>query len=411
MQGQLFLKLEALSDAELVEGLQRVVGSGRRLLAELLAHLCAVEDRRLHLDAGYPSLFSYCMVRLGFSEDEAYRRINVARLARKAPIVFDWIAEGRLSLSVAALLQPYVLAPNLQQLIGAVAGKSVKAAREILVTFFPRPDVASSIRKLPPPQMPDPGTPLAVRFDEVPQGRASPTTSAVLSSRASAPRSWLEHSPLLNPAPVASPAPSSQSRTEPLAPGRFKIQFTADTALKDKLELARDLLRHAVPSGDLAAIVDRALDLLVTEVKKRRFGLKDERRGASSRKRARSSASAVTAAAKPDADEAANDATPDVHTATIDRATRRAVCERDDFRCTWHGPDGVRCCSRAWLELDHRIPRALGGTTSEKNLRLLCKSHNRRAAELVFGRRHVERVTVERRVRPRARDEPPAPAT
>ena len=117
MQGQLFFNLGALSDAELVAGLDRVVGSGRRLLAELLAHLCEVEDRRLHLDAGYPSLFAYCMARLGFTEDEAYRRINVARLARKAPVVFNWIAEGRLSLSVAALLQPYVLAPNLRQLI------------------------------------------------------------------------------------------------------------------------------------------------------------------------------------------------------------------------------------------------------------------------------------------------------
>src|SRR6187401_713718 len=151
--GQLCLNLGALSDAELVAGLDRVVGSGRRLLAELLAHLCEVEDRRLHLDAGYPSLFAYCMARLGFTEDEAYRRINVARLARRAPMVFTWIAKGRLSLSVAALLQPYVLAPNLQQLIEAVADKSVKQAREVLVTFFPRPDTIASIRKLPLPKV------------------------------------------------------------------------------------------------------------------------------------------------------------------------------------------------------------------------------------------------------------------
>ena len=151
MQGQLVLKLGALSDSQLVEGLYRIVGSGRRLLAELLAHLCEVEARRLHLDAGYPSLFAYCMARLGFTEDEAYRRISVARLARKAPVVFTWIAEGRLSLSVAALLQPHVLAPNLEQLIEAVAGKSVKHAREVLAAFSPRSDVVSSIRRLPQP--------------------------------------------------------------------------------------------------------------------------------------------------------------------------------------------------------------------------------------------------------------------
>ena len=134
MQGQLFSHVEALSDAELVEGLYRVVGSGRRLLAELLAHLCVVEDRRLHLDAGYPSLFSYCMARLGLSEDEAYRRINVARLARKAPVVFNWIAEGRLSLSVAALLQPYLLEPNLQPL----CANGVRALRRQQAAGVPR---------------------------------------------------------------------------------------------------------------------------------------------------------------------------------------------------------------------------------------------------------------------------------
>src|SRR5687768_15350195 len=109
MQTELFWKLDALSDAELLEELSRVMGRGRRALAELLAHLCEVEDRRLHLDAGYSSMFTYCTVRLGLSEDEAYRRIDVARLARREPIVFTLIAEGRLTLSAAALLKPHLL--------------------------------------------------------------------------------------------------------------------------------------------------------------------------------------------------------------------------------------------------------------------------------------------------------------
>ena len=431
MQGQLFSHVEALSDAELVEGLYRVVGSGRRLLAELLAHLCVVEDRRLHLDAGYPSLFSYCMARLGLSEDEAYRRINVARLARKAPVVFNWIAEGRLSLSVAALLQPYLLEPNLQQLIEAVAGKSVKAAREVLVTFFPRPDVVSNIRKLPQPKSvpaslvsactqawtlrtSEPQTRLAAPAEEAADVIANPSaTNGALPRVESAPRPPLDHSAPSSRALLASAAQRSENRMEPLSPGRFKIQFTADAALKDKLELARDLLRHAVPSGDFAVIVDRALDLLVTEVNKRRFGATSDRKPSSRQRRRRTNASTSTVlSTRADAprEKSADDATSvtDVHRATTDRATRRAVCERDGFRCTWQGPDGVRCSSRAWLEQDHRIPLALGGTTSAENLRLLCRAHNQRAAELVFGRRHMENAIVENQTRHRSRGEPPA---
>jgi hypothetical protein len=382
MHQQSFSNLGALSDAELVEGLYRVVGSGWRLLAELLAHLCEVEDRRLHLDAGYPSLFAYCVARLGFTEDEAYRRINVARLARRAPIVFTWIAEGRLSLSVAALLHPYVLAPHLQQLIEAVAGKSVKQAREALAALFPQPDVTASIRKLPQPKaqatladsrpaqplLPQTSAPRARPTQAAPPEAASPT----ITSSPPAPSPSTTNACALAP---SSRAPRA-SLMQPLAPGRFRVQFTADAALKDKLELARDLLRHAVPSGDLAAVIGRALDLLVSDLKKRRFGAKYARKCSN------------TSATNP-------------HTAITHRATRRAVCERDGFQCTWRGPDGTRCASRAWLEQDHQIPLALGGPTSVQNLRLLCKAHNQRAAELVFGRRHIERAIIKARARHR----------
>jgi hypothetical protein len=51
MNNVAFWKLEALSDRQLLDGLGVVLGSGRRLTAELVAHLGEVEERRLHLDA------------------------------------------------------------------------------------------------------------------------------------------------------------------------------------------------------------------------------------------------------------------------------------------------------------------------------------------------------------------------
>jgi len=46
------------------------------------------------------------------------------------------------------------------------------------------------------------------------------------------------------------------TEVEPLAPGRYKVQFTASAELHDKLERLRALMRSSVPDGDLAAIVE-----------------------------------------------------------------------------------------------------------------------------------------------------------
>ncbi|MET0411630.1 MAG: hypothetical protein ABW217_10050, partial [Polyangiaceae bacterium] len=80
MRGEQFWKLEHCSNETLLSQLDRILSSGRRLTAELVAHLGEVEERRLHLEAACSSMFDYCLRRLGLSEDEAYRRIEVARL-------------------------------------------------------------------------------------------------------------------------------------------------------------------------------------------------------------------------------------------------------------------------------------------------------------------------------------------
>jgi hypothetical protein len=389
MQGDLFWKLHGLSDAALIDGLSRSTCSGRRMLAELLAHLCEVEARRLHLDAGYPSLFAYCVSRLGFSEDEAYRRVEVARLARRVPAVFRLIAEGRLSLSAAALLKPHMLASNLAELVDAVSGKTVQAAREALATIFPRPDVPSSIRKLPA---------AAAVVREL--TAAVVCTAPSLFEAGAALESGIEKTP---PAPVrAVPPPTLARAVEPLATDRYKIQFTADAELQRKLELARDLLRHTLPSGDFGAIIGRALDLLVDEIMKRRFGMcAGPGRGSRATRSphdvgAVSPRAGVSAGARTtplDGSRVPGGAPEKTRTSTrVSRGTRRAVVERDGLRCAWHGPDGRRCDARAWLEVDHVQPRGLGGASDTRNLRVLCRSHNQRAAELAYGQQHVRRA-------------------
>jgi hypothetical protein len=45
------------------------------------------------------------------------------------------------------------------------------------------------------------------------------------------------------------------------------VQFTVSRETHDKLRRVQDLLRHSIPNGDPAALFDRALTLLVADLK------------------------------------------------------------------------------------------------------------------------------------------------
>jgi 5-methylcytosine-specific restriction endonuclease McrA len=62
---------------------------------------------------------------------------------------------------------------------------------------------------------------------------------------------------------------------------------------------------------------------------------------------------------------------PGVPRRTIPRSVRVLVWQRDQGRC-------VECSSQENLEYDHIIPVIKGGSNTERNIRLLCETCNRR---------------------------------
>jgi hypothetical protein len=446
-----FWRLEHLSDGQLLDRLQSVLRTHRYTLAELVAHLGEVEERRLHLAAAHGSMFSYCVQKLGMSEDEACRRIELARLARKFPLLFDELAGGRINLSVALLLKPVLTLENQAELIAAARGASLRSAREMLAVRFPSPDVPSRIRKLPERLVPSAMPAACV-------AAANPTPAGIgdIASAMPAPAIGVVPTQVTTPGgstgTTADPSLASSQqlprcsefqfcsridrpRIDPLSAERYRIQFTADVDLKQKLELARDLLRHSHPSGDLAAVVSRALDLLLNELLQRRFGAR--RKDALSRParpasqpvpvapptataqpingpqsspapmatRAPAPPAAAPSMAPPSGTASSAATSPRAATSPltapssagapssrIARPARRAVLERDGLGCCWVDLEGKRCNNTAWLELDHRQPSGKGGGSEPHNLRLLCRAHNRFAAECAYGREHMERA-------------------
>ena len=116
-------------------------------------------------------------------------------------------------------------------------------------------------------------------------------------------------------------------------------------------------MRHSIPNGDPAVILERALDLLVAQVERRKLG---------SVERPRTTPSA------------------DASSRHIPAAVRREVSLRDGNQCGFLGPAG-RCRERAFLEFHHVQPFADGGRSTAENIQLRCRAHNRYEAELVFG--------------------------
>ena len=131
------MKLTDLSDAQLLESLKTVCGQGRVVLARLLAHLIEVEERRLHLEAACPSMFQFCVRRLGMSEDEACRRIHAARLARRFPDLLARIERGELTLSTIALLHDALTESSYEELVEAAAGKTKAEVQALLARRSP----------------------------------------------------------------------------------------------------------------------------------------------------------------------------------------------------------------------------------------------------------------------------------
>ena len=172
---------------------------------------------------------------------------------------------------------------------------------------------------------------------------------------------------------------------EPLSEARFKVEFTASETLRKKLELCRDLMSHSNPSRDLAVIIERGVDLLLEQLGRKRLGkVKWPRRAVSDR--GRKSSGFVRAD-----DNRERAVVGRERRSRVTTAVRRKVYERDGVRCTYVSEDGRRCEARAFLELDHTMARALGGSDEATNLRVRCRAHNQLVAEQTFGREWMER--------------------
>ncbi|HKC60310.1 MAG TPA: hypothetical protein VKB92_09500 [Myxococcales bacterium] len=331
--------------------------SSRCLEEKLLVHLGEIDERKLYLDLGFPSMFAFCVGELGFSEDVAYNRIMVARAARRMPGILDAMRSGRVHLAGLRVLAPHLTIENHSKVLAEAAGRSKREIEELVARLSPQPPVATVVRKLPGRPEAPPEEPLALAFG------AAPTMSPA--------------EPPPAPASVPPPAPvrgraERRDMIAPLAEDSYKFQFTGTRACRDKLRQAQDLLRHRIPDGDVGTIFEKSLDLMIAHLKKERFAQGRKARQVPNKESSPSSSRRVPA------------------------AIQRAVFERDGGRCTFTDDRGHRCPETGGLEFDHLDGYARTRIHRMDRIRLLCRAHNQHAAEEMYGREFMKRARAKR---------------
>lgn len=323
--------LTHLSDAVLLRNLRLILARDGELTAGLLAYLGEVDVRRLYAPAGFSSMFTYCLRELRFSEGAAWRRVQAARAARRFPVLFQAVAEGRLHLTAVCLIAPHLTPGNVNELLRAVGGRSRGEIQEWLASRFPQAASMPPLASIRPVALPVPKTDVPDRRqdmfdapappDRVPSILPSPArvksetpvaengqSSDVEAEFAVAGQQGMHDQttdgtagPVSAPDATAAPgsvpdvtaAPDSESdvasaeappaelepTSESLAattalprPPSFLVQVTVSKGTHDKLRLAQALLSHAVSPRDVAQVLDRALDALIEKLEKRKFG-------------------------------------------------------------------------------------------------------------------------------------------
>jgi 5-methylcytosine-specific restriction endonuclease McrA len=165
-----------------------------------------------------------------------------------------------------------------------------------------------------------------------------------------------------------------------LSEDKVHVSFTAGREFEKDLLEAKALLSHKYPKGRLEEVLGLALKTLLKDLKKPNSKASHIPRGMSDC----DSASDLSSCAPQQRPRFYRQVPKPSR--YIPRGMRAAIRERDGAKCQYISPEGQVCGETHFLEIDHRRPFALGGPNTEENLRLLCRTHNVLAAEIVFGR-------------------------
>ena len=338
--------LDKIRDTVVLRNTDELIARDCLTTAELLAHVAAVDERKLYLMAAFPSMVAWCCSKLRMTRAAAFRRIQAARTARQYPAMFPALAEGRLHLTAVCMLAPHLSAANAAELLAAAAGRTAEEIEAMLAARFPRTELLPLVEAIPSSRRDfDNGLTSTHGGEARDEFRQLALTRVV------------EASPAANPTPIAHQ--------------RFALHVSIGQGAHDKLRYSQELFSHQIRQGDLEAMFELALDQLIVVGEKRKFAASDRPQ------------------------RVACKSTNPRH---IPNRVKREVWKRDGGQCTFVSDSGHRCEARTLIEYDHVEEVARGGRATVARIRLRCRAHNQFTAEQTFGREFMANKREEARL-------------
>lgn len=157
-----------------------------------------------------------------------------------------------------------------------------------------------------------------------------------------------------------SPESIPQEKIRVVSESKTELRVVLDQQTLDKLQKLKDL---KFPEASFAELIDYLADLGIQTIEKQK---------------------GITPTRKTPAPAVAKTPVPGKR-ASISKEDYRKLNQRSQGQCEYIASDGKRCSSRHRLQVDHRVPLALGGVSEFSNYRLLCRNHNRQQARELIG--------------------------
>jgi hypothetical protein len=335
-----------MTNYELAEKLGEFIRQERKITNEILHLINVALERRSYLELGYSSMFDWLVKGFGYSNAAAYRRIEAARLLKAVPEASRKLEDGQVNLTTLSKAQSVIknqekatvkkISSEFKaEVIGKIENKSTDHAERVLFSLFP--EAAAQEKK--------------------------------------------EH-----------------RRVVDADTTRVSVNFSNDT-LSD-MARAKEILSHKFPNGSDGEILAYALKFLIKHMEKENLASHNKIEQTAQAKRETKTepmtqtASAAEAIRVNDHETQGTIAQP----GWISKVgARRITFKKYHGQCCFKDPRSGKICGiRYQVQVDHIIPRALGGSDDPSNLRLLCRQHNLMMAERILGKSCIEKYRTQR---------------
>jgi len=312
--------------------LKTLVKTERKITHEILLTIQEIDIKKSYRELGYGSLYAYLTKEIGYTEGPAQSRIQAARLLKQVPEVSEDLKAGNINLSQMAMAQSAIRQEE--------QAEKIKISKEEKLELFEEIKSKNMFETIKTPKK------------ELPSFKP--------------------------PKPRAIPVDDGQ------------IQVTLQFEEKDwqKIQSLMAHFSHSVPDQKLESLllywhsqVEAKKQKQKERVEKQEMKVKQQMQG---QNQDQSEAKTKNTSER---NLSASEISPlkqrwtVVKREHIPQKIKVLLRNRAGDQCEFHAANGKRCESKHFLEIDHIVPLARGGSNEFQNLRIYCRAHNQLAAK------------------------------